>query len=68
MKKKSSIIKLVAIALIFAVGLYTVLFGLGGYGSAKNIILGLDVRGGVSITYEVTDETFTPEDFADTKT
>ena len=67
MKKKSSIIKLVAIALIFAVGLYTVLYGLGGYGSAKNIILGLDVRGGVSITYEVTDETFTPEDFADTK-
>ncbi|MDD6212255.1 MAG: protein translocase subunit SecD [Clostridiales bacterium] len=67
MKKKGNIIKLVLIALIFLVGGYTVLFGIGGYGSAKNIILGLDVRGGVSITYEVADETFTASDFADTK-
>ena len=67
MKKKSSIIKLVIIGLVFLLGGYTVLFGLGGYGSAKNIILGLDVRGGVSITYEVADETFSQEDFSDTK-
>ena len=67
MKKKSSIIKLVIIGLVFLLGGYTVLFGLGGYGSAKNIILGLDVRGGVSITYEVADETFSQEDFNDTK-
>ncbi len=67
MKNKSNIIKLVVIALIFAVGAYTAGFGIGGMGSAKNIILGLDVRGGVSITYEVQDESFTAEDFQDTK-
>lgn len=67
MKKKSSIIKLVLILAVFAVGLYTALFGIGGYGSAKNIILGLDVRGGVSITYEVTNDSFSAEDFADTR-
>ena len=66
-KKRSGIIKLVAAAVIFLLCGYTVLYGLGDYGSAKNIILGLDVRGGVSITYEVTDETFSQEDFNDTK-
>ena len=67
MKKQWNVIKLVLIALIFLVGGYTVLFGIGGYGSAKNIILGLDVRGGVNITYEVADEDFTLADFEDTK-
>ncbi len=66
MKKRTSIISLAVIALVFLIGGYTVLFGIGGYGNAKNIILGLDVRGGVSITYEVTDEEFSDEDFSDT--
>ncbi|MCD8009997.1 MAG: protein translocase subunit SecD [Lachnospiraceae bacterium] len=65
-KKRNNIIKLVVIFLIFVLGAYTVLFGIGGYGNASNIILGLDVRGGVSITYEVADEDFSAEDFQDT--
>ena len=67
MKKQWNIIKLVLIAVIFLVGGYTVMFGIGGYGNAKNIILGLDVRGGVSITYEVADDDFSLADFEDTK-
>lgn len=35
-------------------------------GSARNIILGLDLRGGVSITYQVKDEEFTRIEMDDT--
>lgn len=46
----------------------TVAFGIGPTetGAAKNIRLGLDLAGGVSITYEVEGEDFTQEDLADT--
>lgn len=36
-------------------------------GNAKNIILGLDLRGGTSVTYEIKDKKFTEEQFEDTK-
>ena len=47
---------------------YTVLVGLGKQhkGSAKNIELGLDLAGGVSITYEVTDKNPSDKDIEDT--
>jgi len=69
MKKNTSLISLIlTIVLIIAVGFVTIV-GIGEtkQGSAGNIKLGLDLQGGVSITYEVVNEDFTEEDFNDTK-
>ena len=55
MKKSSGIIVLIVmIAALLGAG-YLVLYGIGGdsYLAAKNTKLGLDLAGGVSITYEV---------------
>lgn len=68
-KSKSSIV-LVVLALVIALLAYTAGVGLGAEhkGSAKNIKLGLDLRGGVSITYQAVGEgTPSAEDMADTK-
>ena len=57
-------------ALLLAIVLVgiTVAFGIGPTktGAAENIKLGLDLAGGVSITYEVVGDDFTQEDLADT--
>lgn len=57
------------IVLVLLVGLiFTTLFGLDskGYGSAKKIDLGLDLAGGVSVTYEIDEKDFTTQDVEDT--
>ncbi|MBO4988664.1 MAG: protein translocase subunit SecD [Lachnospiraceae bacterium] len=69
MTKKSGIISLIVIAVFLAAGIYTALFGLdeNKTGSAYNIKQGLDLAGGVSITYQVAgDEEPSAEDMADT--
>ena len=48
--------------LLVAVGV----FGFFGYSSLKDIKLGLDLAGGVSITYQAKEENPSPEDMADT--
>ena len=62
------IVELIALlAVIIIVGI-TVAFGIGPTktGSAENIRLGLDLAGGVSITYEVVEKDFTQTDIDDT--
>ena len=57
MNKNKGILSLVlTVALIALLG-YTAMFGVGAKetGAAKNIKLGLDLAGGVSITYQVMD-------------
>lgn len=69
MNKKRAKITLAAMVLLLAILAYTSVFGIGktGTGSARNIILGLDLSGGVSITYEAKgDEDPSAEDMADT--
>ena len=68
MKKKQGIIVLVATALIMVLLGYTCVAGFGptGTGSMKNIRTGLDLSGGVSITYETSDSNPSAEDMADT--
>lgn len=68
MKKSKGIISLIlAAALIVLLGFTTVVgFGKGQTGAAKNIKLGLDLEGGVSITYQVKGETPSAEDMSDT--
>lgn len=69
MKKKTAVIWLV-LFLIAAVGMgYVAFFGIGPTktGSMSNIKQGLDLAGGVSITYQVVgDETPSSEDMSDT--
>ncbi|MBQ2473467.1 MAG: protein translocase subunit SecD [Lachnospira sp.] len=58
-----------AIVLVLLVGLIlTAIFGMNGkgYGSVEDISLGLDLAGGVSITYEIQDEDYTTQDVEDT--
>lgn len=67
-KKGKGILILALILLAIAGMVYVVGFGVGktGTGSAKNINLGLDLAGGVSITYQTVDEKPSSEDMKDT--
>ena len=68
MKKRKGILSLIAIVALMALLSVTTTIGLGkGHsGAAKNINLGLDLEGGVSITYQVKGDTPSDEDMADT--
>ena len=68
MKKRRGILNLILIvALMIFLGVTTTVgLGKGHSGAAKNIKLGLDLEGGVSITYQVKGDTPSAEDMADT--
>ena len=68
MKKNKGIISLVLIAALMGLLGYTCFVGFGSShsGAAKNINLGLDLAGGVSITYQAKEENPTKEQMADT--
>ncbi len=69
MKKGKSFLALLLMALLLAGLAYTSVYGLGSdkSGSLKSIDLGLDLAGGVSITYQVGgDGTPSAEDMSDT--
>ena len=69
MNKKKARVVLVGIVALLALLIYTSAVGIGktGTGSARNIKLGLDLSGGVSITYQAKgDESPSSEDMNDT--
>ena len=67
MKKSKGFLSLILIAAFMVFLGYTTIFGLGDFGgAAKNINLGLDLEGGVSITYQVKGGTPSDEDMSDT--
>ena len=68
MKKNRGIVSLVLTVVLIALMGFTVLVGFGktGTGAMKNIKLGLDLKGGVSITYQVKDKNPTEEEMSDT--
>nr|WP_296265964.1 protein translocase subunit SecD [uncultured Merdimonas sp.] len=68
MNKKKGIISLVLMAVVIILLGYTTAIGFGktGTGAMKNIKLGLDLAGGVSITYQVEDDNPTAEQMSDT--
>lgn len=69
MKKNRAVIGLIVYALILGLLGYTAVFGVGSdkSGSASSIKLGLDLAGGVSITYQVVgDEKPSAADMGDT--
>ena len=63
MSKKGGIIRLIAWLAVTCFIVYTAIFGLGSdhSGNINDISLGLDLRGGVSITYEVVGEATSQE-------
>lgn len=69
MKKSRAVVSLIVYVLILGLLGYTAVFGVGSdkSGSAGSIKLGLDLAGGVSITYQVVgDENPSAEDMSDT--
>ena len=68
MKKRTGVIVLILAVALTVFFCYGAFFGLGEahLGAAKNIKLGLDLAGGVSITYETKEATPDSEDMADT--
>ena len=61
--KRNAAIGLIVFILLVAGGVYAVLQGLGSdaVGRAKDIPLGLDLQGGVSVTYEIQEKDATDE-------
>ena len=68
MKKKQGIAVLIATVLVMVLLGFTAAVGWGptGTGAARNIITGLDLSGGVSITYEADQDLPSNEDMSDT--
>ena len=68
MKKSRGILTLILVAAVMVLLGVTAVRGLNseGMGAAKNINLGLDLEGGVSITYQVKGDTPSKEDMDDT--
>lgn len=68
MTKRNSLICFILSIVLIAGLIFASIFGVdkSGKGSAKNITQGLDLQGGVSITFEVAVEEFSKEDFEDT--
>ena len=68
MNRSKGILSLIlVVAVMILLGVTTVLgIDLNGMGAAKNINLGLDLEGGVSITYQVKGDTPSQEDMDDT--
>ena len=68
MKKSRGVWSLIATTLLIVLFGFTTIvgFGKGKIGSAKNITLGLDLAGGVSITYQAKDKNPTSEQMSDT--
>ena len=66
-KKKSWLVLIVVVLMIAACG-YVSAYGYGKdhIGTAKNIKLGLDLAGGVNITYEADEDNPSSEDMNDT--
>ncbi len=67
--KRNAVLTLIIFALLVAGGVYAVLYGIGSAqsGRAQDITLGLDLQGGVSITYEIVDKDATSDEIAATK-
>ncbi|MDD3360422.1 MAG: protein translocase subunit SecD [Hespellia sp.] len=68
MKKSKGIIYLILVAIVIGLLGYTSIVGFGNdsRGAAKNIKLGLDLEGGVSITYETVAKAPSATDMSDT--
>ena len=66
-KSKASIILAIVLAALVGLGYYAgVILSTTGVGQDKSIPLGLDLSGGVSITYQILNDNPSAEDVSDT--
>ena len=56
MNKTKGIVFFILSLAVMAFAGYVILFGVGDHGQAKYITQGLDLKGGVSITYQVSKD------------
>lgn len=64
--RKKAIIILILFFVVLAGSIYVALFGIGDRGKAEYISLGLDLKGGLSVTYEIQEEDYSDSDVQDT--
>lgn len=64
--RQKAIIILVLFFVVLAGSIYVALFGVGDRGKAEYISLGLDLKGGLSVTYEIQEEDYSDSDVQDT--
>lgn len=66
--KRNSVLTIIIFLAALALGTFTTVQGLGKHhiGKAENIILGLDLAGGVSITYQIKEDNPSEQDIRDT--
>lgn len=65
--KRNSVLILIGFFLVLGLAVYTAIFGIGDRGKIEYIKLGLDLKGGLSVTYEIQDEDYSSSDVEDTK-
>lgn len=64
--RQKAIIILILFFVVLAGSIYVALFGVGDRGKAEYISLGLDLKGGLSVTYEIQEEDYSDSDVQDT--
>lgn len=65
--KRNSVLIIIAFFLVLGLAVYTAIFGIGDRGKIEYIKLGLDLKGGLSVTYEIQEDKYSDADVEDTK-
>lgn len=65
--KRNAVLVIIDFLLILGVAIYTAIFGVADRGKVEYIKLGLDLKGGLSVTYEIQEDDYSDKDLEDTK-
>lgn len=65
--KRNAIVIIIAFLLILGLSVYTAIFGIGDRGKVEYLSLGLDLEGGLSVTYKIEEDDYTTTSLEDTK-
>ena len=65
--KRNAVLVIIAFLLVLGVAIYTAIFGAADRGKVEYIKLGLDLKGGLSVTYEIQEDDYSDKDLEDTK-
>ena len=65
--KRNAVLVIIAFLLVLGVAIFTAIFGVADRGKVEYIKLGLDLKGGLSVTYEIQEDDYSDKDLEDTK-
>lgn len=65
--KRNAVLVIIAFLLVLGVAIYTAIFGVADRGKVEYIKLGLDLKGGLSVTYEIQEDDYSDKELEDTK-